>query len=107
MRDPRLMDVVLGSPAFYERNTLMPEFYRQEPRPPDGWPDRDSREALVKADNQAHDNVKMLVRVNDVLRRDQWKLMKKLETERKWRLGIFSGLLISIFLMLLEIILKK
>jgi len=44
-------------------------YYRQEEMPDQGWPDRDSPQAVRKALDCAHDNMKALVRENDRLRR--------------------------------------
>jgi len=48
-------------------NLLTPqdyEFYRPEPRPADGWPRRDTPEALLKAANVASDNLKKQEKIN-------------------------------------------
>lgn len=52
------------------------EFYRQLDKPPEGWPPRNTLEALEKSDNKAHDNARMLVRENDKLRAALIKLHK-------------------------------
>jgi hypothetical protein len=54
---------------------------------------------MKKALDVAHDNLRKLIRVNDLLR-------KGILTEQRWRKGIFSTLLVAIFLMLLKMILR-
>ena len=70
---------------FYQKPSLLPDFYRHVPPPPGGYPPRDTPEAMLKALNGAHDRIEKLVRVNDVLRRDFAETIGILKGERKWR----------------------
>jgi len=101
--DPNLLKS--DSLEFYRKPTLMPEFYRYEVGPIQGWPSRDTPEAMRKSLDGAHDRVRQLVRVNDQLRRDQYQLIKMVKIEQNWRKGIFWAMLVGIFIMLLDMML--
>jgi hypothetical protein len=100
MPDPRVLQP--NSREFYEKPTLMPDFYEFRLKPKEGWPERNTPEAMERALNLAHDNIRKLVRVNDVLRHDQGDLSKEVKTlrARLWSLAI--ALLVGIFLELLR-----
>ena len=40
------------------------EFHRPQPKPPGGWPRRDTPEALLRAANHAHDDLRKQERIN-------------------------------------------
>lgn len=65
------------------------EFYRAEPKPANGWPDRDSPKALLKSLDKAHDNLHHALRVNDRLRLALLELHKR----QRWQLRIFIALM--------------
>jgi len=59
------------------------------PRPPQGWPDRDSPKALRKSLDKAHDNLHHSIRDNDRLRR----ALIELHARQRWQLKIFLALM--------------
>ena len=81
MPDPKVLQP--ANLEFYERPTLMPEFYEAKPKTAKRVP-RDSIEGLVQASNIAHSNVRKLVQVNDKLRADQLDLIGIIKEQRKW-----------------------
>jgi hypothetical protein len=81
-----------SSIEFYRKPTLMPEFYTPQPPPPGGWPKRNSLDALERAANAAHDNVRKMVGVNDRMRKDQLDLIGLLKKERRWRRWLIGAL---------------
>ncbi len=40
------------------------EFYRSRPKPPEGWPRRDTPDAVLRALNHAHDDLRKQERIN-------------------------------------------
>ena len=91
---------------FYKKPTLMGDFYRHEVGPIASWPSREHPEAMKKALDVAHDNLRKLIRVNDLLRKGILTLDKDVQRERLWRKGIFWSLLVAIFMMLLDMSLR-
>jgi hypothetical protein len=63
------------------------EFYQQQPRPPQGWPPRDSPHALRRSLDKAHDNLKRVVRENDQLR----SALGKLHRRQRLQFKLFSA----------------
>lgn len=104
MPDPRVLQP--HAAEFYEKKTLMPDFYHYASPPIGGWPSRETHDATQKALNAAHDRIRKLVHINDYLRRDQGDLLAIVKSERRWRRGIFTSLLVAIFLMLADILLR-
>jgi hypothetical protein len=87
----------------YIEQALLPPFYRQVPRPPDGWPDRTTPEALKKAADIAHTNSEALRKSNNSLVLQVLHLQGEVKTARNWRWGIVASLLVGIFLLLLDL----
>lgn len=70
--------------------------YVELPKPPEGWPPRDSLPALRKSLDKAHDNLKHVVRENDRLRAASLALyQEKMRSDRrhKWQLRILYTLI--------------
>jgi hypothetical protein len=63
------------------------EFYEQQPRPPQGWPSRESPHALRRSLDKAHDNLKRVVRENDQLR----AALGKLHRRQRLQFKLFSS----------------
>ena len=71
------------------------EFYQQVPKPPQGWPERDSPKALRKSVDRAHDNFLKQARVNDKLQKQLLEMEDVLKKERKWRKWLISALVLT------------
>lgn len=65
------------------------EFYRAEPKPAGGWPDRANPKALLKSLDKAHDNLHHALRENDRLR----LALLGLHRIQRWQLRIFIALM--------------
>jgi hypothetical protein len=64
------------------------EFYRKEPKPATGWPERDTPKALLKSLDKAHDNLSHALRENDRLR----LALIELHRRQRWQLRVFIAL---------------
>jgi len=66
-----------------EPNLLTPqdyEFYRPEHRPNEGWPRRDTPDALLRALNHAHDDLRKQEKIN----RAHLATINRLERKTDW-----------------------
>ena len=84
MKDPNLIEG-------YSLEPIKP-FYRQVPRPPEGWPDRTTNQALKKAADIAHKN-------DETLRRANNDLLRQIDAQR----GRIENLWVAIYALIAAI----
>jgi hypothetical protein len=96
MKDPLLID-----------ESLMPRFYRDIPEPAQGWPDRSTPENQLKALNKAHDAIRTLVGIQDQAIAERERLKEQVRALWIWIITTLAALLTGIFLLLLDIFLRK